>query len=336
MDGDTELSPCGASYSSCSSIGLGPPAAALAVRELPGDGTLVVDNARGRWSSRARGGIIGRFDSGRLIVDDPVEGDGSGPIVYGAERIRELGPHTTLYIGEDVRFRLIGGSYRVTSRPSARTSARSAAALSCSTAAASPSSPAASRSTAAAGSRCRTTDAVHAGHRARAGRRARQGLRQGEAGPVHSARAVILGSSERSRYPDRARGRGRKLDRVVRRPLPEERRLRGQDRRDRRRGARRRVRGDARADRARPDAPGHRRDRGLPPHPQELGRADPDADRARRGRRQDHRPRGRRRRLPDEAVQPARARRPREVDPAPLGAGAPRRSRASRSATATC
>ena len=28
-------------------IGLGLPAGALAVRELPGDGTLVVDNARG-------------------------------------------------------------------------------------------------------------------------------------------------------------------------------------------------------------------------------------------------------------------------------------------------
>ena len=45
-----------------------------------------------------------------------------------------------------------------------------------------------------------------------------------------------------------------------------------------------------------------------------------DADRARRGRRQDHRPRGRRRRLHDEAVQPARARRARARDPAPRGA----------------
>jgi hypothetical protein len=95
-------------------FGLAAPAVALAVRELPGDGTLVVDNARGVITVRARGGIIGRFDSGRLVVDDPVEGDGSGPFVYGAERIRELGPHTTLYIGEDVRFRLIGGLYRVT------------------------------------------------------------------------------------------------------------------------------------------------------------------------------------------------------------------------------
>ena len=89
------------------------PAAAWAFRALPGDGTLVVDNGRGVVIVRARGGIIGRFDSGRLIVDDSVEGDGSGPIVYGAERIRELGGRRTLYIGEDVRFRMIGGLYRV-------------------------------------------------------------------------------------------------------------------------------------------------------------------------------------------------------------------------------
>jgi hypothetical protein len=94
-------------------IGLGLPAGASAVQELPGDGSLVVDNARGLVTVRARGGIIGRFDSGRLVIEDPIEGDGSGPIVYGADRIRDLGPKTTLYIGEDVRFRLIGGAYRV-------------------------------------------------------------------------------------------------------------------------------------------------------------------------------------------------------------------------------
>ena len=90
------------------------PAAAWAVHTAPGDGTLVVDNGRGQVIIRARGGIIGRFDSGRLTVEDPVEGDGSGPIVYGAERIRDLGNHRTLYVGEDVRFRMIGGLYRVT------------------------------------------------------------------------------------------------------------------------------------------------------------------------------------------------------------------------------
>jgi hypothetical protein len=94
-------------------IGLGLPAGASAVQELPGDGSLVVDNARGLVTLRARGGIIGRFDSGRLVMEDLYDGDGSGPIVYGADRVRELGPRMTLYIGEDIRFRLIGGAYRV-------------------------------------------------------------------------------------------------------------------------------------------------------------------------------------------------------------------------------
>lgn len=95
-------------------LGLALPATAWAVRTSPGDGTLVVGNGRGLVIVRARGAILGRFDSGRLVVEDPVEGDGSGPIVYGAERIRELPGHRTLYIGEDVRFRMIGGLYRVT------------------------------------------------------------------------------------------------------------------------------------------------------------------------------------------------------------------------------
>src|SRR6476659_4497437 len=55
-------------------IGLGVPAGALAVRELPGDGSLVVDNARGLVVVRARGGIIGRFDSGRITIEDPIGG----------------------------------------------------------------------------------------------------------------------------------------------------------------------------------------------------------------------------------------------------------------------
>lgn len=89
------------------------PTAAWALRRAPGDGSLVVQSGRGVVSIFARGGIIGRFDSGRLLVDLPLDSEGSGPIVYGAERIREIGLTRTLYIGEDLRFRLIGGAYRV-------------------------------------------------------------------------------------------------------------------------------------------------------------------------------------------------------------------------------
>ena len=102
---------------------------------------------------------------------------------------------------------------------------------------------------------------------------------------------------------------------------------------------------DALADHPRPQPAGHGRDRDLPPRPQELRRADPDAHRARRGRRQDHRPRGRCGRLPDEAVQPARARRAREERPPPLDVrppprrgrrDPPRRPRRSTPAAARC
>lgn len=89
------------------------PALAGAGPRAPGDGTLEVQDGRGLVIVQARGGILGRFDSGRMVIEDPVGGDGSGPIVYGAERIRELGAFRTLYIGEDVRFRLIGGGYKI-------------------------------------------------------------------------------------------------------------------------------------------------------------------------------------------------------------------------------
>ncbi len=92
---------------------LGLPTFVAAAPRAPGDGSLEVHNARGVVTVNVRGGIIGRFDSGRLVVEDPVESDGSGPIVYGAERIRELNSIRTLYIGEDVRFRMIGGLYKV-------------------------------------------------------------------------------------------------------------------------------------------------------------------------------------------------------------------------------
>lgn len=88
-------------------------AASQAGPQPPGDGTLVVQNGRGIVAVSARGGIIGRFDSGRVIIDDPVEDDGTPPVVYGAERIRDLSDTKTLYIGTDLRFRIVGGTFRV-------------------------------------------------------------------------------------------------------------------------------------------------------------------------------------------------------------------------------
>lgn len=80
----------------------------------PGDGTLVVENAQGEVTLTVRGGIIGRFDEGTLEVTDPVPGDGAGPVVRGYQQKHELGPKRAQYSSQgEVRFRLIGGLYRV-------------------------------------------------------------------------------------------------------------------------------------------------------------------------------------------------------------------------------
>jgi hypothetical protein len=94
-------------------LALALPAAAWGVKAMPGDGTLVVDNGRGYVVVRVRGGILGRFDQGRLTVDDPVKGDGSGPKVFNADQVQDLGNGRTVYIGNNIRFRMIGGLYRV-------------------------------------------------------------------------------------------------------------------------------------------------------------------------------------------------------------------------------
>jgi hypothetical protein len=92
------------------------PAAAWAAESsssASGDGTLVVDNGRGTVIVRARGGILGRFDTGNVIVSDLDLSDGRVPFVYGADTIRFLGNGRTQYSGDDIRFRMIGGLYRV-------------------------------------------------------------------------------------------------------------------------------------------------------------------------------------------------------------------------------
>jgi hypothetical protein len=94
---------------------------ALPAGAAPGDkrpvpeadtGSLVVQNGYGFVSVAAKGGIIGRFDGGSITIEDPIEGDSKPPIVYGYEKKRSVGPHTTLYSGTDVHF-YVGGLYKV-------------------------------------------------------------------------------------------------------------------------------------------------------------------------------------------------------------------------------
>jgi hypothetical protein len=85
----------------------------LGSSRAPGDGTLVVDNGNGNVVVRARGGILGRFDQGSVIISDLDPTDGRVPVVSGAETFRFLSGGRTLYSGDDIRFRMIGGLFRV-------------------------------------------------------------------------------------------------------------------------------------------------------------------------------------------------------------------------------
>jgi hypothetical protein len=96
------------------------PLAALVALLLPsagtataGDGTLSVRDGRGKFTINARGGVIGSLARGKVIITDPIEGDGTGAIVSGDDWHRDRGDTTDVYGGTKVRFRLIGGTFKI-------------------------------------------------------------------------------------------------------------------------------------------------------------------------------------------------------------------------------
>jgi hypothetical protein len=89
------------------------PASSGARERGPNDGTLSVKDARGTITVAARGGLIGSIANGSIRIVDPIEGDGTGPIVSGEEYYKEVDEKTDLYRGTKVRFRIIGGWFRV-------------------------------------------------------------------------------------------------------------------------------------------------------------------------------------------------------------------------------
>jgi hypothetical protein len=89
------------------------PATALAAQRAADDGTLSVVNGDGVINVVARGGVIGSCDQCRVWITDPVQGDGTGPIVAGAEDMDLLTDTKSKWSGKDVRFKLIGGFFRL-------------------------------------------------------------------------------------------------------------------------------------------------------------------------------------------------------------------------------
>jgi len=79
-----------------------------------GDGALSVAEGRGQIVLQARGGVIGRFDSGCVSITDLTPEDLNFPQVWGDDDPQvELPRGGVKYCGQSVRFRLIGGKFRI-------------------------------------------------------------------------------------------------------------------------------------------------------------------------------------------------------------------------------
>ena len=89
------------------------PVAALAVTDA-GDGTLSVEDGRGKVTLQARGGVFGRLDRGTVTVWDTTPADASYPVVTGADQPEAfLVDGGVRYRGAGIRFRVIGGGFKL-------------------------------------------------------------------------------------------------------------------------------------------------------------------------------------------------------------------------------
>lgn len=89
-----------------------PVAALAAVRA--GEASLSVENGRGKVTIEARGGVIGRIAFGTVTIHDLTPDDANDPVVYGQLRpIVFVGETGIQFGGANLRFRLLGGRYRI-------------------------------------------------------------------------------------------------------------------------------------------------------------------------------------------------------------------------------
>jgi len=91
--------------------------ASVARAAEPTGGTLSVERGKGVVMVDLRGSLLGRLVSGSLRVTDHTPYDRYSALVVGRKVTQErLGPRTVLYRGQGLRFRMLGGGYRVVAR----------------------------------------------------------------------------------------------------------------------------------------------------------------------------------------------------------------------------
>jgi hypothetical protein len=97
-------------------VALALPAAVGARTFSATDGTLSVQDARGVITIQGRGGVIGSLGKGTVLINDPIDNDGTGPIVTGDDWSRDKTDTATIWGGTRVRFRIIGGTFKIVVR----------------------------------------------------------------------------------------------------------------------------------------------------------------------------------------------------------------------------
>jgi hypothetical protein len=85
----------------------------------PDTGVLSVERGKGMVALDLRGSVLGRLGTGSLRVTDLSPRDRFTPSVMGRKlTVTRLGPRTLLYRGQALRFRMLGGGYRIVVRGS--------------------------------------------------------------------------------------------------------------------------------------------------------------------------------------------------------------------------
>jgi hypothetical protein len=85
----------------------------------PTAGTLSVDRGKGLVMIDFRGSALGKLGTGTLRVTDQTPNDRYTALVVGKKLTQErLGPRTVVYRGQGLRFRMLGGGYRMVARGS--------------------------------------------------------------------------------------------------------------------------------------------------------------------------------------------------------------------------